>query len=369
MNSKRQLLLIGAVCALVAIGALLRNPLKRIVMHGKQRHAPSTGRFHNPEGLAFDSLGNLYVANQDDGEFMILDKNGKLLKQFGEIEGYHDGQGRPSRFCRGLYVRVPEPFHVFTTGNHNGLEFDASGDKPKLIRIFGSQGGDPGQVDGPEGIWRDVNGDVYMTSEHYRRIVVFDKDGKHLRSWDVPQDPQSLMVLKDRVYVSLDKRNYLACYTKDGVEQFRIGHAAAFPYILYVTIPAALLSLVTFIAMKKPKVAWLLFLGFLAAAGAGSAWDDWRHDQPGEFRLCDDILVSPDGTELFIADRHNNRIQVTDLDGHFKRMFSGPGSKPGELNDPKQLAFDADGNLWVCDSDNHRLSCFSRDGKFLRLLE
>src|SRR5260221_4944448 len=165
-----------------------------------------------------------------------------------------------------------------------------------------------------------------MTDEHNRRIVCFDKDGKHLRTFSVPQDPQSLMVLKDRVYVSLDKRNYLACYSKDGVEQFRIGHAAVFPYILYVTIPGAVLSLVLFILMRKPKIAWPAFVAFLAAAGAGSAWDNWRHDQPGEFRLCDDLLVSPDGTELFIGDRLNNRIQVTDLDGHFKRVFSGPGS-------------------------------------------
>ena len=368
MTPRRQLLLIGILLVLVAAGAALRKPIKQLFKSGP-RKPPSQGRFKNPEGLMFDSLGNLYVANQDDGEFLVLDKTGKLLKQFGEIEGYHDGQGRPSRFCRGLYIRVPEPFHVFTTGNHNGVEFDCSGDKPKLIRIFGSQGAAPDQVDGPEGIWRDVNGDVYMTDEHNRRIVCYDKDGKHLRTFSVPQDPQSLMVLKDRLYVSLDKRNYLACYSKDGVEQFRIGHAAVFPYILYVTIPGAVLSLVLFILMRKPKIAWPAFVAFLAAAGAGSAWDNWRHDQPGEFRLCDDLLVSPDGTELFIGDRLNNRIQVTDLDGHFKRVFSGPGSAPGQLLDPKQLAFDLDGNLWVADSDNHRLSCFSRDGKFLRLLE
>jgi sugar lactone lactonase YvrE len=368
MNQKRQLILIGVVCAVVAIGAAVRNPVKKMFKLGS-KHAASTGRFQNPEGLAFDSLGNIYVANQDDGEFLVLDKNGKLLKKFGEIEGYHDGKGRPSRFCRGLYIRVPEPFHVFTTAVHNGVEFDCSGDKPKLIRIFGSQGPGWDQVDGPEGIWRDANGDVYMTNEHERRIVVYDKDGKHLRSWSVPQDPQSLMIWKDRVYVSLDKRNYITCYTKTGEEMFRIGHPSAFPYFLYVCIPAALISLVGCLVKGKAALGWLLFLGFGAVAGAGSAWDDWRHDQPGEFRLCDDLAISPDGTELFIGDRHNERIQVTDLDGHFKRMFSGPGSKPGELNDPKQLAFDADGNLWVCDSDNHRLSCFSREGKFLRLLE
>jgi len=59
---------------------------------------------------------------------------------------------------------------------------------------------------------------------------------------------------------------------------------------------------------------------------------------------------------------------VTDLEGKFKRTFGRPGSGPGEFNDPKQLAFDLDGNLWVADSDNHRLQVFTRDGAFLRVV-
>src|SRR6185295_3609826 len=116
-------------------------------------------------------------------------------------------------FCRGLYIRVTEPFHVFTTAMHNGVEFDCSGEKPKLIRIFGSQGPELGQVDGPEGMWREPNGEVTMTDEHNRRIVTYDKDGKHVRSFSVPQDPQSVIMHQDRVYVSLDKRNYIQVYT------------------------------------------------------------------------------------------------------------------------------------------------------------
>jgi len=366
VTRRTQLILIGAILALVALGAVLRNPIRHALKTG---HAPSHGRLQNPEGLAIDRDGNFYVSNQDSGEFTILDKSGKVIKQWGDLEGYHDGQGRPSRFCRGLYVTVPEPFHVFMTAIHNGVEFDAQGDKPKLIRIFGSQGAAPGQVDGPEGISRDANGDVYMTSEHNREIVVFDKEGKHLRSWSVPQDPQTVTVWKDRVYVSLDKRNYCACYSKEGVEQFRNGHEAAFPMILYVTLPCAILSLVAFTALGKAKLAWGLLAFFLALACAGSGWDFWRHHQPGEFRLPDDMVVSPDGKELFIVDRLNNRIQVTDLEGHLKRVFGRTGTATGHLNDPKQLAFDPDGNLWVCDSDNHRLQCFTPDGKFLKLLE
>ena len=250
-----------------------------------------------------------------------------------------------------------------------GVEFDARGEKPKLVRIIGSQGAGPGQVDGPEGVSRDVNGDLYVTDEHNRRIVVFDAEGRPLRAWSVPQDPQCVTVFGDRVYVSLDKRNYSACYSKDGVEQFRIGHEAFFPMVLYVTIPGAVVGLVLFMALRKTKLALMLCGGFLLSAAAGGGIDFARHHQPGEYRLPDYIAVSPDRKELYIVDRLNNRIQVTDLEGHFKRLFGRPGTAPGHLNDPKQLAFDPDGNVWVADSDNNRLQVFSPDGKFLRIVE
>ncbi len=40
--------------------------------------------------------------------------------------------------------------------------------------------------------------------------------------------------------------------------------------------------------------------------------------------------------------------------------------KPGEFFDPQGIAFDNDGNLWVCDRRNNRIQMLDRNGKFLR---
>jgi len=333
------------------------------------KHEPAQGRFSNPEGLAIDSQGNFYVGDQDPGTLFIHDKTGKRVKEITSLEGYRNGSGEPGGFCRGLYIVLPEPGRVIQTATHNVVELDARGETAKLVRIIGSRGAGPGQMDGPEGVSRDVNGDLYVTDEHNRRINVFDAEGRFLRSWSVPQDPQCVTVFRDRVYVSLNKRNYLACYSKEGVERFRIGHEALFPIVLYITLPSAVASFALFMILRRKKLAIILAAVFAAAAGGGSLADYLRHVGPGEFRVPDDIAVSPDGSELYIVDRYNSRIQVTDLDGRFKREFARPGGKHGELSDPKQLAFDPEGNLWVADSGNHRLQCFSPDGKFLRILE
>jgi len=366
-RTKRVVLIIGFTAAV--LGVLARTPLRRLIRPHTHKHENPTGRFANPEGLAIDAQGVFYVGNQDTGSLVIVDRAGKLVKTITSLESYRNGSGEPGGFCRGLYIVVPEPGRVIQTATHNVVEFDTRSEPPKLVRIIGSRGSGPGQMDGPEGVSRDVNGDLYVTDEHNRRINVFNSEGKHLRSWSVPQDPQCVNVRGDRVYVSLNKRNYLACYSKEGVERFRIGHEALFPIVLYITMPAALISLVVFMMLRRPRIALILAAVF-GAVGAGGSWADYiRHTGPGEFRVPDDIAVSPDGTELFIVDRYNCRIQVTDLDGHFKREFGKAGKKPGELSDPKQLAFDPEGNLWVADSDNHRLQAFSREGNFLRILD
>jgi DNA-binding beta-propeller fold protein YncE len=368
-SQRRALIWIAAIGILVALLAIAHPHVRRIYRQYVPNHAPSTGRLANPEGLAIDSEGTFYVGNQDSADFVILDKAGKVLKRWNVLEGYHNGKGEPSGFCRGLYIVVPEPGHVFQTAVHNLVEFDARPDPPKLLHIFGTQGEGPGQMYGPEGISRDSNGDVYATDEHNRRINVFDKSGQYLRSFTVPQDPQCVTVFKDRVYVSLDKRNYLACYTKEGVEKFRIGHEALFPLVLYVTIPLGVTSLVFLTLLGRIRLGVLVAGVFGLLALGGCLADFAFHHTAGEYRLPDYIAVSPDEKELYIVDRLNCRIQVTDLDGHFKRMFGRPGSKLGQLKDPKQLAFDPEGNLWVADSDNHRLQAFTPDGKPLRLIE
>jgi glucose/arabinose dehydrogenase len=52
----------------------------------------------NPRGLAFDSSGNLYVANSFDGTVEEFNSNGT-----GTV--FASGMGRPS----GIAIQVPEP--------------------------------------------------------------------------------------------------------------------------------------------------------------------------------------------------------------------------------------------------------------------
>jgi hypothetical protein len=68
---------------------------------------------------------------------------------------------------------------------------------------------------------------------------------------------------------------------------------------------------------------------------------------------------------LFIADQNNQRIRrvdavtgiITTVAGNGSRGFSGDGGPATSaiLNDPHAVALDADGNLFIADSSNHRI--------------
>ncbi len=67
---------------------------------------------------------------------------------------------------------------------------------------------------------------------------------------------------------------------------------------------------------------------------------------------------------LYVADTKNHRIQVFGPRGEFLREFGRKGSGEGELNEPCGLAADADGEVWVADTWNHRIVRFTPDGQF-----
>jgi len=48
------------------------------------------------------------------------------------------------------------------------------------------------------------------------------------------------------------------------------------------------------------------------------------------------------------------------------RIIGAAGSDAGQLNHPKGIALDSDGNVYVADANNHRVEVFTREGKFLR---
>jgi len=124
--------------------------------------------------------------------------------------------------------------------------------------------------------------------------------------------------------------------------------------------------------LKEPEdVAWLPG-GVLAVA------DTWNHrvlvtdpasdkvrpvpEPDGGWYGPRSVAVSPGGT-LAVSDTGNKRIVLIAPGGRRVWTIGGPGSRPGELDEPVGIAWLGRRRLLVCDTGNHRLQVLSQDGR------
>ena len=57
----------------------------------------------------------------------------------------------------------------------------------------------------------------------------------------------------------------------------------------------------------------------------------------------------------YVCEFGNSRIQVFDANDRPLEIIGGAGLAPGEFNNPWGVALDSAGNLYVADSQNHRV--------------
>jgi tripartite motif-containing protein 71 len=93
--------------------------------------------------------------------------------------------------------------------------------------------------------------------------------------------------------------------------------------------------------------------------GGGEGSEDGQFCRP--WGVCCDHL-----SNIIIADRSNNRIQIFDRNGKFLRKFGSYGTKAGLFDRPAGVAYDFQlHRIVVTDKDNHRIQVFQADGTFL----
>jgi Mg-chelatase subunit ChlD/DNA-binding beta-propeller fold protein YncE len=95
-----------------------------------------------------------------------------------------------------------------------------------------------------------------------------------------------------------------------------------------------------------------------------ASWQsDPRPRLPGEFTSM--AGIDADETQVYALDRAEAEVQVLDAEGRMIRRFGKPGSQPGELMQPSDIAV-ADGRAYVVDAGNERVQVFdTTTGRFL----
>src|SRR5262245_14594696 len=134
--------------------------------------------FVNPDGLALDRHGNLYVADSGNNRIHKLDSQGRLITKWGS-HGGANGQFSCGEFC-GVAVDGRDNVYVTDHDNFRVQKFDSNGN---FLGKWGSLGRGDGQFTGPFGVAVDRQGNVYVGDGGTYRVQKFDSNGKFLAKW------------------------------------------------------------------------------------------------------------------------------------------------------------------------------------------
>lgn len=315
MNDRLSLLLIGSLIAGLAFGCQptdSRAPTYEFRRTwGESGSEP--GQFQQPIGVAIANEGDVFVSEAGNHRIQVFSREGEVLRQIGPAVGNGDTLRRPMHLAAdhsALYVPDfnTDRIHVFSL-------------QGTLQRSIDAGGLDAG-FDAPGGVAVDGTGRFYVADFYHHRVLRFKEDGTLDREWGVTDStgkaperftyPTDVALLPDGGFVVADAYNHrIKRYDSEGS-----------------------------LAWMRPKD------------------QNWADSTTGTFNVATAVATSPDG-HIFVADFYNHGIQEFTADGQFVQTFGTKGTDPSQFERPVDLAFDAEGSLYVVDFGNNRIQVFS----------
>ncbi len=275
-------------------------------------YGSGNGQFEGPRSIAFDSNGNIYVADRLNHRIQKFDSSGNFVTKWGSF-----GSGTTQfKYPRGIAVDSLNNVYVADSDNHKIKKFDSSGN---YITSWGNYGSGNGKISYPQDLVIDSLNNVYVSDYDNSRITKFSSTGSYITKWGSYGSGDGQF--KPAYDLAIDSNNdiYVADRNNNRIQKFDSSG------------------------------------NFLMKFGNYGTED-------GELLLPSGILVDIDGN-IYVADE-NSRIQKFDNTGSFVSKTGDAGSTNGSFNSPQGIAFDASGNIYVADSGNNRIQKISTSGLF-----
>ena len=200
------------------------------------------------------------------------------------------------------------------------------------LELVWSLMGESNQLDTPQGVAVDAQGNVYVIDSGNLRVQKFDSSGKFLMMWGE---------------------------NGNGDGQFRFTQFR-FGFRLAAAIPLAI------DVQNNVYVADPLNHRIQNFDTNGQFLTQWglQGDGDGQFQSPYGVAADAKGN-IYVSDFTRNDIQKFDHQGKFLLKWDGQGSESGKFNHPGSITVDAQGNVYVVDYGNNRIQKFDDKGKLL----
>ncbi|MEP6730072.1 MAG: peptidyl-alpha-hydroxyglycine alpha-amidating lyase family protein [bacterium] len=214
------------------------------------------GLMLTPHGIHVDRSGNVWVtdcactgargAPRDSSvapkghQIFKFSPTGTLLMTLGKAGGDRDS----SLFWQPNNVVVAANGDFFVVEGHSSmpgsvariLKFRSDG---TLIKMWGSFGNGPDQLDQPHTIAMDSRGRLFVGDRGNNRIVIYDQSGKRLDTWYQFSRPSGIAIdAHDRIYVTDSESGSVAKQRTDWKRGIRIGSAKDGTVTAFIPDPA-----------------------------------------------------------------------------------------------------------------------------------
>ena len=260
--------------------------------------ASGSGVFSFPEAVAFDSAGNVYVADTLNNRIEKFDPSGNFLLQWGTWGA------QPFKFssagCYGIAVDSSGRLYVSDGGNSQVEEFDTSGN---FIKVIGS-----GVIGTPTGVGVDTSGNVYVADNSKIKIEVFSPNSVLLRSWGSSGAGNGQFGSPYGLAIDGNGNVWVTDTSNNNVQKF------------------------------DPQGNFLLALGSSGTYGSG----------PGQFLYPVGVAVDQVAGGLYVVDFGNRRIQKFDPAGNYITQLGTSGTPDG-FSWPFGCAINSSGQVVLSD--------------------
>ena len=269
------------------------------------RFGEAEGQMTWPTSIAQDSRGRIFVSDEHTNLISIFDSKGDFEKRWGETgsaPGQIDG---PS----GLAFDASDNLYVVDHKNNRVQRFTADG---VFLSGFGSRGSGDGHLNLPWGVTTDSQGDVYVADWRNDRIQRFSANGDFVSSYGTPGNGEGQLSRPADVAVDPEGYVYVADWGNERVQ---------------VLDPDG---------------------GFVMSLLGEATHSKWAEDflrinvEEADARANSDMEADID----FFDDSAYERSS------HIEKLFWAPTS----------VVLDAEGRLYVTESNRHRVQIYERVG-------
>jgi sugar lactone lactonase YvrE len=336
------------------IGTIAGNGIKGF---GGDGGLAANAQFNSPTGMAVDAAGNLFITDTDNHRIWKLTPAGIIRTVAGNGIGDFNGDGGQATAAELWYpasVAVDAAGNLFIADKNNFRIRKVTPDG--IISTVAGNGtlgysGDGGpataaQLRYPQGVAVDASGSLYIA----------DEDNCYVRK-----------VTPDGVIRTIAGNGYSG-FSGDGGPA--VSARLDYPYGVAMDASGNL-----FIAdLGNQRIRKVTANGVISTvAGSGSHADFGGDGGPAvSAKLGYPAAVAVDTAgNLFIAETSNHRIRKVTPDGIINTAvgngiqgFGGDGglATSALLRNPNDVAIDAAGNLFIADTDNHRIRKVTPDG-------